>query len=366
MALLIRNYSGEPKLAVVRTDREYDTGHETLYIGGDTVELLSSGFCADKGEASEELLAELHAGDIVTVGRHGLIYKMYDSADRDATVYMTGKCNSNCIMCPESDNERRFDDGIDPVWMREYIELLPPELEHIVITGGEPTLNTGLFFEVMCKLKEKYDNRDILLLTNGRSFASKSMVERLSACRPGLLTAAVPLHGHTAELHDSISRASGSFRQSCLGVGNLKSIGALIEIRVVVSKLNCQYLSNIADFISEMFPYADIVNFVGLEVMGNCAKNRADVYIDYVDAFPYVKPAIHRLLASGIDAALYNFPLCAVEPGFWPLCKKSITPSKIRFAEACCECDAKSLCGGVFHSTLALARPQLTPIHFTN
>lgn len=366
MTLMIRNYHDVPRLLQVRVDQptEATPEHETLYLNQYRLELAPSGFTTDLDERDARLMENLHDGDIATLNDKGILSVLYEGGSGDVTIYMTGRCNSNCIMCPESDNQRHYDESLAPNEMMEFLDMLPSSVWHFTITGGEPTLNTDLFFEVMAKLREKYNGREILLLTNGRSFAAKSMIERMTACLPSRLTAAIPIHGHTAELHDRISRAKGSFRQTCLGVRNLRTMGSSIELRVVVSRLNHKYMREIAAFIVEEFPYVDIVNFVGLEAMGNCAKYLDEVYIDYIDAFPYIKPAVEILMAAGIDTALYNFPLCAVESGFWPICRQSISPYKVRFAESCYSCDAHSQCGGVFFSTLSAAKPKLAPIHF--
>lgn len=57
--------------------------------------------------------------------------------------------------------------------------------------------------------------------------------------------------------------------------------GIKVEIRIVVSKLNCDNLSDIAEFICKYLNRALVVNFVGLEMCGNAARNRERVWIDY-------------------------------------------------------------------------------------
>ncbi len=285
--------------------------------------------------------------------------------ERELTIYLTGQCNSNCIMCPESDHQRLNDNGPGAGSIFRQIDRLPDNATNIVVTGGEPTLETELFFEVMARLKERFNYSDILLLTNGRSFAAKTMVERLYQSCPDYLTIAIPIHGPNADIHDGISRTKGSFRQTCMGIENLHAHSAAIELRVVVSRLNCNHLVETARLIAERFPYVQIVNFIGLETMGNCAKYLRDVYIDYDEAFKAIKPAAETLIEAGVDVSLYNFPYCTVEQGFWSLCRNSISPYKIRYSDICEGCDVRERCGGVFRSTLALAKPRLTPIHFS-
>jgi His-Xaa-Ser system radical SAM maturase HxsC len=181
---------------------------------------------------------------------------------------------------------------------------------------------------------------------------------------PQHVLVAIPLHGPSKDIHDMITRADGSFSQTLMGITNLLSAGIDVEIRVVVSKLNYRSLKEISELIIERFPIVRVVNFIGLETLGNCAKNISQVYLKYEEAFAYIKPAIDLLVEHGIDTALYNYPLCMVDRGYWQLCKKSISGYKIRYKDECDSCEAKSGCGGFFSSTLAVAKPIVQPISF--
>lgn len=365
MALMIPNYKSEEFVLMVQTDEDdLAVCREDIFaLHESSATILSVGANFELGTHAEKFHNELRTGDIISISSAGFIYKLYDSCDSDATVFITGQCNSNCIMCPCSDYERQYNTGYTDDLLRKYIELLPPDLSHIVVTGGEPTLKTNQFFMAMELLADKFPTAGVLLLTNGRSFASKSMVEKLVAHCPPFLEIAIPLHGHNAGLHDSIARATDSFKHTLMGIHNLSAKGIPIELRVVVSKLNVKYLSDIAQFIKATLPKVRIVNFIGLETLGNCAKNFEQVYMDYAETFKFIKPALRVLVDAGIDTSLYNYPLCTVERGFWSLCRQSITPHKIRYASACDECDAKTFCGGYFGSTLGVAKPKVNPIH---
>lgn len=312
-------------------------------------------------EELRKRVQELDSYDIVTIDEQGILEPIFEVSNRDATVFITGRCNSNCIMCPTSDNERRKD-GISEDWLERYVELLPFDTPHIVVTGGEPTLRTELFFRIMGRIADKFPSTETLLLTNGRSFASLRMTDRLLEHCPQLLQIAIPIHGENPSVHDAITQAPGSFEQTCLGLDHLLRRKLCIEIRIVVSRRNLTHLSNVASLIAKRFPAASIVNFIGLETRGSCAKNFKDVYIDCKDAFPYVKQAADILVQSGIDVSLYNFPLCSVDEGYRTLCQKSISPWKVRFPIECEACSAKKHCGGFFDTTLNMAHPAVFPI----
>lgn len=65
--------------------------------------------------------------------------------------------------------------------LAEFIALLPSDLEHVDITGGEPTLlkeNLPLLIMQVCELEE---NAEVLMLSNGRSFASAKYTKQFAA-----------------------------------------------------------------------------------------------------------------------------------------------------------------------------------------
>lgn len=368
MTLFWKDYRGGPRIAKVRNELgdgvynnlEYST--ELLHIRPGHISFSSDGYSTTISEPDSRFYL-LMTGDVITTDDRGVIYQLFSVEENDATLFITGHCNSNCIMCPASDSERKQDGGMTDEWMRQYLSMLPDNTGHITVTGGEPTLRTEIFFEMMERIANRFPEVETLLLTNGRSFASLNIVNRLIAYCPQYLRVAIPIHASTALLHDRITQAPGSFEQTCMGVNNLTAKGIAVELRVVVSKLNCYTLTNIAEYIVQHLPKALVVNFIGLETRGSCAKNSKEVFVDLQESARLILPAINILAKAGIDAALYNYPLCMVDRGYWALCKRSISPDKMCFADSCNTCEAKSFCGGFFNTTLSMTKPTVYPIH---
>ena len=67
------------------------------------------------------------------------------------------------------------------------------------------------------------------------------------------------------------------------------------------------------------------MNFIAMEMMGCAAVHKDELWVDYPIVFKKMKSAIDCLISHGIDVQLYNFPLCAVERGYWHIAVKSIT-----------------------------------------
>lgn len=261
----------------------------------------------------------------------------------------------------------------DSIWQSSYVSEefvnLPDEIPEFGIYFAnrdvkirEPTLAGKDFLEIMHMLKEKFQHSGFQLLTNGRSAADNNFLNAMLKEMPDGIRYAIPLHCSREEVHDSITQVKGSFRQTVCGISNLLKHDAKVEIRIVVSSRNIDYLKDTAKFIVEYFPGVFCVNFVAMEMMGNAAKNREILWVDYAEVFKKAKTAIEILVTSGIDVQLYNFPLCAVEHDYWRLAAKSITEYKIRYMEACDECSVKPICGGFFVSTQKVMHPEVHPV----
>lgn len=347
MNLYINDYTCGPRLAKIKVEGD------KIFLGDNSC-IVPIGNIKSPNKLSD--------GDILTIDRWGRGYRLYSNEEHNATIFMTGHCNSNCIMCPTSDKERQIDSGLPDAKLLSYIDMLPSDISHVVVTGGEPTLRPQLFLKVMKKLTDRFPHIETLLLTNGRSLSVTSFFEKLKEYCPPYLCIAIPIHGDTPELHDKITRVSGSFNQTNRGILNLLSAGIAVEIRVIVSKMNMYALEGIAKRIIKYYPNVYTVNFIGMETRGNCAKNFSSIYIGHRQAFEAMRNAIDMLVMAGINTSIYNFPLCEVDAGYWGICRKSISPEKVRFPNECGKCAVKAECGGFFSTTLLMTKPQVSPI----
>lgn len=155
--------------------------------------------------------------------------------EREIDIFVTNKCNSNCIMCPMSEGSRRKNNPEHIEELKAYIRELPKDVEYINVTGGEPTLAGKDFLEIMHMLKEKFQHSGFQLLTNGRSAADNNFLNAMLKEMPDGIRYAIPLHCSREEVHDSITQVKGSFRQTVCGISNLLKHDAKVEIRIVVS-----------------------------------------------------------------------------------------------------------------------------------
>ncbi len=314
-------------------------------------------------ETEQMQLNELSNFDIIEINSNGLVYILYDHMEGDAGIATTSTCNSNCIMCPISEAERRIKSPFSLEKLITLIRLFPSDIAHFTITGGEPTLiGYENFISVMKEVAAHFFHTKILLLTNGRTFGNKAFFDQIVKVKPDMLRIAIPIHGSTAEKHDYITQSDGSFIQTLRGIRYILNVGIELELRIVVSKLNVYDLNDIAELIISFFPQTTVVNFIGLEMRGNCILNQEDIVISYEEAFQAAKKAIRTLVMHGIDAGLYNFPFCMIDKGYWPIAKKSISAYKVRFRDACEKCVMKDKCCGFFTTSMYFLKPVVRPV----
>lgn len=352
--LLVRFCSSNEEIA-----RCQDLSRNVLFIQNDTAVMIVGNNTFEYSISGDLSFKE---NDTLYVNQNGFCRLVFPYEEYSQTIIVTNKCNSNCIMCPYTSSFRKNTNDSDDAFLFQQIEYLPSKTKHLVITGGEPTLKKDVFFDLMKKIYCRFGDIHCLLLTNGRSFSLENIIKEANAVFNRNILIAIPVHASTAALHDSITQTIGSFDQTVKGIKNLIHCNFHVELRIVVFKSNYKDMQNIARLIINEFPQVYIVNFMAAEMCGNAVLNFNDTWIDYNEAFDSCKTAIDQLVRSGINVGLYNFPLCSIPHKYWGLYQKSISGYKVRFGQKCDKCSERSICGGVFASSLKYAERNMKPI----
>ena len=300
--------------------------------------------------------------DVVEIVNNKIIRVLYRDDSEDNAIVVTNQCNSNCIMCPDSDAVRNTKENPDIKKLLEQIRCIPDDTKHITITGGEPGLLKENLLKLLEECKRYLPNTEFLILTNGRVFSNTDFTNKLEESIPNNTRIAIPIYADNEDMHDEITRVKGSFRQAVVGIKKLIEKNIDVEIRVVVLKKNYKYLEKIANFIVKELPEVKMVNIMALEMTGNAYKNREQVWINFGEVKEYLYKACITIIKSGIITNLYNFPLCNLDERLYSVAHRSITDYKIRYKEKCEECRAKENCGGFFNSTINVKDIEVKPI----
>ena len=278
------------------------------------------------------------------------------------TLFVTEKCNSNCIMCPMSLASRKRGLSISRDEWPDIVAQIPSDVMHITITGGEPFLEYTYLLPVMDQINKRFPFAEVLVLTNGRALSVQKLFDQVSPLITDQYCFAIPIHASNSELHDRITQTPGSFRQAIKGIRNLSAIGARIEVRIVGHQQNQVDLNNAFRMLVDTGTKIQVINLIAMEMMGCAAANRDALWVDYDKLAGSAEEGIRYAMLHGVDVGLYNFPLCALPNHLWPLARLSITPSKIRFYDECKDCREYHACGGLFFSTYELNLCHVKPI----
>ena len=302
-------------------------------------------------------------GDIVHIDSRGQsVTLLHDGESREALIMVNSRCNSNCVMCPDSEALRQRDSALDTDELVSMVDLLPPDLAHLTVTGGEPTLVPVRLFAVLRRKVERFPGVRCLVLTNGRMCCYSDFVAELAASAGPETLLSIPIHAAEPNRHDAITQSKGSLEETIEGIRNLLEAGVPTEVRVVVSRLNLDEISHVAGLVESELKGIQRVVFMTLEMTGCAAKNRSDVWVGYDELVPQVVHAASQVLAARIPVAFYNLPLCYLPEDFRPFAQQSISSHKVTYADDCRECSVIDTCSGFFSSTLRLMKPQVSPV----
>lgn len=273
------------------------------------------------------------------------------------------KCNNECLMCTNTDSMRDadvFQLSTIKNYLEEKIKKAGGNPQTIHITGGEPTIAPH-FFKVLRYIRKNHPRIKVKVLSNGRRFVYDEFTEK---CLQFPIDFIIPIHGSNPELHDNVTRVSGSFSQTFRGLKKIirKRKVQDIEIRIIATQLNFQDIPNILKLIKQEFEQVEKIAIIFLELEGQGEKNIDDVKINYEELKPILQKA-KEYFEFFDDLRLYHFPLCMLEKQFWPYAWRTLPDNEVVFLDECKSCKVKKYCLGVHKSYLEQnKKPEISSI----
>ncbi len=308
-------------------------------------------------------LSYLEVGDILRLNpSRGEIWVMYRTQSPSNAVLLTERCNSWCVMCsqPPKHNE---DASLIQAWM-DAIPLMDRSTKEIGITGGEPTLLTDDFLQIVRMIRDHLPQTSLHILSNGRMFNYLSLARALADSAPQDTMIGIPLYSDIAWQHDFVVQAPKAFDQTLRGILNLARCRVPIEIRIVVHRYTVPRLRQLAGFITRNLPFVQHVAIMGLEPIGFGQANFEALWIDPIDYQDELAGAVETLLSHDMNVSIYNHQLCVLPENLWPFARQSISDWKNIYLPACSACSVQSSCGGFFHSATARHSRAISALHF--
>lgn len=287
-------------------------------------------------------------GDIVVMeSAVGMVRSLYRPYEMHHHLFVTERCNSNCLMCSQPPKDR---DDVEALTSRnfELIDLIDDPPPYLTITGGEPTLLGDHLFNLIIRLKEKMPTTELHILTNGRTFAWPKYANRFAEVEHPKISLGIPLYADVAAVHDFVVQAAGAFDQTVNGLHQAARNGIRVEIRIVLHKLTIPRLTKLAEYIYRNLTFAEHVAFMGLEYTGYTPRNIERLWIDPFDYQDELETAVEFLTNRNMNVSIYNHQLCILRRSLWKYAKKSISDWKNSYLVECSSCAVKQDCGGFF------------------
>ena len=233
----------------------------------------------------------------------------------------------------------------------DLVSLIPPSVENIGFSGGEPTLYGQGLVDLLAHCKRTLPRTSVDVLSNGRSFKDLDFAKSYAAIQHPHLMIGIPVYSDDPVRHDYVVQAQGAFDETIRGILNLKKVGQRVEIRVVIHKQTIDRLVQTCEFIARNLLFVDHVALMGLEITGFTRANLASLWIDPFEYKDILSEAVSVLGSYGLTTSVYNHQWCVVNHDIAPYYRKSISDWKNEYVSECASCQAKEKCGGFFSSS---------------
>lgn len=299
-------------------------------------------------------LDHLTDGDIISINESGMINTLFRTGSHHNAIFITDRCNSNCLMCsqpPKNVDDLDYFHRINS----SLVKLIPKDTEILGITGGEPTILGSRLLDLLNLLYKELPNTGIHMLSNGRIFSQKKYAFDISEANENLIIG-IPIYSDNYLDHDFIVQARNAFSQTIVGLHNLARFGVPVEIRIVLHKLTYKRLPQIANFIYKNLPFVTNIAFMGLEYIGYTSFNHDKLWIEPSQYMNELEEAILFLDDTGMNVTIYNLQLCLLRKTLWQYSVKSISDWKRDYLDECSKCQVLTNCGGIFSTSKILSK----------
>ncbi len=292
-------------------------------------------------------LTHLDTDDIVLLNPNGSVYTLFRKKSPHNSLFITDRCNSNCLMCSQPP---RNTDDLDYYFEvnSQLVKMIPASTQELGITGGEPTLLGNRFITLLEIITENLPDTNIHVLTNGRSFAWKNIPHEISKVKNSKIVFGIPLYSDYYQQHDYVVQTKGAFNQTILGFHNMARHGLRLELRVVLHQQTYKRLPDLAKYIYKNLPFIEHVAFMGLEYTGYTPKNSELLWMEPSEYLDQLEEATFYLDEMGMNVSIYNLQLCLLKPTLWKFARNSISDWKKEYLDECNKCKLLNECGGVF------------------
>lgn len=276
-------------------------------------------------------------------------------------------CNYNCRFCSIGHARRTV--SKTTVEALADIEAARREgFRTIGFGGGEPTIRPDI--ARLAAAARAAGFQTIRVQTNGNMLSYPAFARRL--VEAGADYFKFSIHGHTAEIHDGLTRVKGSFERALAGLRNVRALGARTSVDIVITKPNYRFLPQYV----ERFALREGVSGIGFIYPiyeGSMRLNARRLGVRMTEALPYVREAVDLARGMALDRnIIFNVPYCLLDESYHALIPgarlnlKVNTPVSVEedvflgsrgskvTPGACARCPRREDCGGIWKNYAAV------------
>ncbi len=222
--------------------------------------------------------------------------------EKNCAIILSPSCGNSCLFCgsPRSKSKEEIkEEEINA--LKNVIDFRKQGLKGIEISGCDP-IEYGKIAKLIRIIKEN-NFEHIMLSTHGRRLADRSFANEM--IKSGVTKLRIPVYGSNSTIHDSITRASGSFEETLKGIQYiLENSSIKIRISCLIVQQNKEDLVNIIDLVNSL----GIKDFT-FSIPCIPSDEYVSHYIPIKDLGVFIKEVEQH-------AAKINFPLIFIEIPF--------------------------------------------------
>ncbi|MBR57785.1 MAG: hypothetical protein CMH54_06975 [Myxococcales bacterium] len=277
----------------------------------------------------------------------------------DHRIFLGSACNNACRFCNQGDKGPLQEDGD---WLDEAVEqaVRGSAEGRITFCGGEATLQPDIV-QRGAKLALAQGAKDIGVFTNGRMLAYGDLVRNL--LNDGVTRFEISLHGPEPDVHDWLTQAPGSFRQTVSGIQKAKKEGAAVNVHMVLTRSNYRLASEMVRLSSRLKVQSLHLRMVQTEGWAVQPERLPNLVPKLSMVRPYIEQAVRLANRAELSIFLHGIPDCQAnkvrfnldrtQSLWYGLALESLENGEPAFGKSCDSCRVRGECVGVTSEYLA-------------
>lgn len=207
-------------------------------------------------------------------------------------------CNNNCTFCAVKNHEQkdRTFEEFNAIITRERVNN-----DTITLTGGEVTIRRD-FLQMLDRASALGYN--ISIQSNGRMFSTE-LIRYMNNYQ--ISNFLISIHGHSAEVHDSLTNVPNSFDQTVLGIENLINCGHNVTTNTVLTNSNINNIKDLCILLASLNVKNILLSYP--DITGGALNNIEEVP-KLSDIKLYIPSIVDTCNKLGMNVYFDNIPLC--------------------------------------------------------